>query len=284
MGLTTRRLLVVSAILCVLAVLVAAYLSRNNIAVRYHHWRMMFARKKAVELGHRDPHQYDFIQSFDYHRDALVDLGFYERREFPLRNISVPSLASRRLWEELCAVLTDDAWAEMPGYEPETEDMIVVWDRPENIRRSQEIIEAHDRPAAPNAGEAYIDDGENLERFAGKWADSDGNLLYVIARDPAGRMKIKTPSNDAWRVEIKNVRLREGKLAFDQYHYTEAKDEFKTPISSHGHHPFSGVRCQTTLELNPENPAKMTHSVKTVHAAEPVLGTLTRMKSQEVAE
>lgn len=63
---------------------------------------------------------------------------------------------------------------------------------------------------------------------------------------------------------------------FDQYSYTKARDDYRMPFDSSGEHPFSGVRCQTVLETDHNDPQRMTYSLKSIHTSEPIVETLHR--------
>lgn len=276
-----RTILTVGAVtigLCLVALLVAI---RADIAVAYHRHCMMSAWTKVSEHGFRSPKQSDFIEAFEYHRDVLVALGFFERREYPLQHISVPSLESRRLWEELEATFPDHGYAQMHGYEPETQDMLIVWDRPQNLAAWEAIIDAHDQPAAETT---EVEDLEAVLRFVGSWAAEDGDVCYIISSEPSRGVKIKMPPDDAWETRIKNVCLHDGCLMFDEYHYTSPRDDFKTIVNRSGEHPFGGVRCQVVLELDPDDPKRMTCTMKTIHTPEPITTTLRRTSASEVGD
>lgn len=137
-----RKVVAVAAIagvLCLVALLVAF---QADIRIAYHRERMVSASNKAAEVGASSPKQGNFIEAYDRHKAGLVKLGYFERREFPLQHVSVPSLQSRRLWEELLATFPDHIHIEMPWYR----DTVVVWDRPQNLAAWEAIIKAHDRP------------------------------------------------------------------------------------------------------------------------------------------
>ena len=136
-----RKVVAVAAIagvLCLVALLVAF---QADIGIAYHRQRMVSAWHKAIEVG-AGPKQGDFLEAYDRHKASLVTLGYLERREFPLQHVSVPSLQSRHLWEELRATFPDHIHIEMPWYG----HTVVVWDRPQNLAAWEAIINAHDRP------------------------------------------------------------------------------------------------------------------------------------------
>ncbi len=263
-----RRKLVFPVLLAVYVaglILFAAF--RTDIAITYHQRRMERAWRELNATRPGDPKQPRLIEAFEHHEAALVELGFFERKEFLLRHISVPSLQSRRLWEELAGAFPEYANVTMEGYGTHEPDVIIVCDRPENLTRWEEIIRAHDQPLAGPPGQATIEDGSALQPWIGRWADDDGNVLVSITLEPDGTATIKVPSADPWETIVKNVRFDGGRLRFDEYHYTEPRDEYKSVTNSSGEHPFSGVRCEVLLEIDPASADRMEYRVNT-----PVLG------------
>ncbi len=246
----------------------------EDITIAYHRHYMKSAWSKVMEYGPHDSKQSKALESYDHHKAALVNLGFLERVEFPLQYISVPSLESRRLWEELKAVFPHSR-SVMQGYEEETEDMIIVYDCPENIGGWEAIIRAYDQPDS----QGIVKDIGNLLPFAGTWGDENNIVYYIISLDPDGVVQISTPPNDTWKTELKNIRLDGDRLLFDQYQHTPASGELKTITNESGEHPFSGVRCQIVLELDSANSDRIIFSLKTIHAKEPLVETLRRLKT-----
>lgn len=242
----------------------------KEIAMTYHQNRMRASLAQARKVDFNNPKQGELLEAYEKHRDSLVELGYFERREFPLLHISVPSLKSRRLREELQAVFPDHTEVMMQGYEPGTRDLIVVWDRPQNLPNWERIISAHDQLAS---GRITGNVGD-LSKFIGTWIDDEGKPVYVISSGPDGCINIASPANDTWRIEIKNTRVENGKIMFDEYHYTADRNDLKSPIDKSGEHPFSGVRCRTILTLDPNDSSRMEYSIKTIHTSEPNVGIL----------
>ena len=57
----------------------------------------------------------------------------------------------------------------------------------------------------------------------------------------------------------------------------EPREELKSPIDRSGEHPFSGVRCQSVLALDADDPAQMMYSITSVHVPDPITDTLKRI-------
>ncbi len=256
-------------LLCLVAFVVIFH---KELAVAYHQNRMRASLAQARKVDPGNPKQRESIEAYEKHRDSLVALGYFERREFPLLHISVPSLKSRRLWEELRAAFPDHTDVMMQGYEPGTRDMIVVWDRPQNLPDWKKIISAHDQPAS---GRITGDVGD-LSKFIGTWVDDEGESVYVISSGPEGSINIAVPANDTWRIEIKNARVENGQIMFDAYHYMEASNDLKSPIDKSGEHPFSGVRCETILTVHSHDSSRMVYKMKTIHTPQPIVEILRR--------
>jgi len=143
-----RRKTFAVVILLLLGGLLVLWVNRVTIAVRYHLAAMDSSWRRIAEVGANDPKQSMYIDRYDAHRDALVRYGYFERREFVLTHISVPSTQSKRLWQELQAMFPDHPHVTMQGYEPATTDMVTVWDRPASMSRWKDVIQAHDKSSA----------------------------------------------------------------------------------------------------------------------------------------
>ena len=260
--------------------LAAFVMVHKDLAVAYHRNRMAASLAEVRRVGPNDPKQGKSLEAYEKHRDCLVALGYFERREFPLVHISVPSLKSRRLWEELQATFPNHNEVMMQGYELGTKDLILVWDRPQNLPAWERIISAHDQPVsgriAGNVGD--------LSKFMGTWINDEGKHVYVISSEPDGSVNIVAPATDTWRIEIKNAVVGNGQITFDEYHYMVASNDFKSPIDKSGEHPFSGVRCETILTVNSHDLSRMDYNMKTIHTPQPIVGILRRAVVDRTSE
>jgi hypothetical protein len=211
------------------------------------------------------------------HLAALVNDASIQRAEFPLRCISVPSLALRRLWEELQATFPDHTEVKVQQPDAGGKSAILVWDRPENLPRWEAIIKAHDQPPVGTGGEFTIEATSELRDFVGQWAGKDGIVVLTITPTPDGRLNVAMPSSAPWSLVIRNVRSEGGRLMFDAYWYLQAREETTSPFYPFGDHPFSGVRCQTVLVLDPADHRRMTYSITSIHVPGSIAETLTRV-------
>lgn len=98
----------------------------------------------SSETGRR---QSDYIESFDYHRDRLTTLGYFERRTFPVQHVQPRTPEWKALFRALDAVHTNiaDGWFLMRGYEATSPTQVVVWTRPQYISRYEKIVVERDR-------------------------------------------------------------------------------------------------------------------------------------------
>jgi len=124
----------------------------DGIAIRYHRSQMMTNYQKIESSQKRDAldsllrrTQSDFIKPYEEHRTALVRLGYFERREFLLNNLSVPSPGYSALFR---AVATNfpSLHFEGRGYNPGETAAIVVWARPQELEVIKEFILQQDVP------------------------------------------------------------------------------------------------------------------------------------------
>jgi hypothetical protein len=263
----TKKTVTLIAIVSLILLIVSSTFWKRTVLIKYHKLLMMYSWEKIFTVSAYDDSQDDYTVAYEKHRDALVRLGYFERREFPFIHITCPSLQSRRLWEELGKIFSDYPHVSMQGYEPETPDMIVVWDRPQGLSEWETIIAAHDAP--PSNIVDIKGKSQDLSAFIGSWGNEDGEICYVITKGDDGKLTVEVPLNDIWMTVIKNLRIEGKTIAFDEFMYTDPSENYKSMIDKSGEHPFSGVRCKTIFEVNPNDPNELIESGTTIHT--PVL-------------
>ncbi|MBN1816354.1 MAG: hypothetical protein JW828_03280 [Sedimentisphaerales bacterium] len=267
--------------LILVVITLAITVFRKPLAIYCHKQGLNRAQQKITEigpigkqetlLGIRD--QSYWIDQHDHHRDALVRLGYFEKRIWNLHYITVPSLQSRRLWEELSAVFPDHSTAIMQGYEEGTADTVIVWDRPENLFKWDQTISAHDSLSC-NTLEA---DDKVIQSILGQWGTQEEPFTYRIAQTNTG-IKIITPPNEMWQIELRNLCIHNGILCFDQFFYTDPKDNLKTFANSSGDHSYSGIRSRIEMQPDPLNPNALHLKITTIFSIEQY--TLFKMESE----
>ncbi len=115
--------------------------------------------------------------------------------------------------------------------------------------------------------------------FHGHWL-AEEELCYKITHYSGEIPIIDTPPNETWRIEIENIRIKDEELLFDQYHYMPVQEDLKTIFNPSGEHPFSGVKCETKLSVDPANPDKLKLSMKTKGIPEPTTGVLVKQVNE----
>ena len=101
---------------------------------------------------------------------------------------------------------------------------------------------------------AILPDVPEIVNYIGDWYDmEEDELCYRIYKHDNGTTLIEIPPNEMWWFTFDNIRMEEGVLAFDEYHYTENSDEYKSIVTPDGKHPFSGVRCEISFNIDTEN-------------------------------
>ena len=145
----------VGIVACAVFTLLVFY---NDVAIGYHRSMMMRSWAKIHEVG-PGGNQMPWADSYEHHRDALVQYGYLARREFPL---VVKPPETNRVWKKLKAEFPE-LTAESPGCLDvemhttqwgSTENKITVWDRPERIPAWEAAIRKYDVPEAPTSTEA----------------------------------------------------------------------------------------------------------------------------------
>jgi hypothetical protein len=278
----TKRLniyLVPAGLLIVIVAFIAFY--GKPLAISYHKYRInaLFNQEPTPDpdsglayFGEK------WINAFDKHRDKLIELGYLKTKDFPLKYVFVPSIQSRRLWEELMAAFPDNRFTAMKGYEPNIPDLITVIDKPSRLPEWERIISAHDSPVSNVLTIEFDKDTNELTPYIGQWAYEGEEVCYIIVKDNEGNLIIEVPSNKKWENVIKNLSLEGKAITFDQFNYIEPNEGYKTISNPSGENPFSGVRCETILKINPNNPNQLMESMSTIHTKTPIRGVLKRQQ------
>lgn len=81
----------------------------SDIAIAYHRRMMMRSWAKIAEVG-PGGNQMPWIESYESHRDALVECGYLVHREFPL---VVKPPETGRVWKKVMADFPDNIHASM---------------------------------------------------------------------------------------------------------------------------------------------------------------------------
>ncbi len=278
-----RKLLLIGMLAAAICLFAVAVLTYRPMAVVYHRNRMNASYEKIRQVGPEDPKQEYWIDAYEHHKGRLVDLRYFQRREYILQHMARDSIESRRLWEELNA-----KWKELSEKVPHRidvsmgedaasdSDRIVVFDCPENLPIWEEIVLAHDQPP----GSCAPIDKDSALPFLGTWCHDEGEESLAISISEPGRLEITSPDVEDWKTVTKNIRVVDGRLMFDQYWYVPPSDDYKSPINRSGHLGFSGVRMASVLERVPGDPDRLLQSVTTIHTTEPITGELHRMKEE----
>jgi hypothetical protein len=272
-----KRILAIVCAAMVLGIALAGVLFRRDLLAWYHRSAKEHALRMAYKVDSSSFRQGDYVESYERHLEALVQLGAVERREFRLTHISVPSLEARRLWEELMVTFPGHQDAQMQGYEDVSPDMITVWERAEETARWAEIVGAHDQPPAGPPGEASLD-APALRPWAGEWQDQEGNVLLSLVQEADGRLTLRLASTEPWEIIIKNVHVDGLRLTFDQYRTMEPREELKSASNRSGDHPFSGVRCCISIVAATAKPDALDYTVRTPVTGQTESHTLARGK------
>lgn len=239
----------------VLVLLVGLFVFYKPVAVAYCRFRIFMLVNQKPEYDPVSGWSYydgSWIKKLDKHRDKLTELGYLQKREFKLKTIKNPSLQFQRLWEELGQTFPDYPFVVGENFDSNEPAIIIVWDKPEDLPKWEKIILAHDAPAENIINISQITEVKYLLPFEGRWANEDGEVCYIISINDS-KFKIETPQNEVWRTVLKNIQVGENKVIFDSYFYTDPNENLKSIVNPLGYHPFSGVRSEVALEINPND-------------------------------
>ena len=124
--------------------------------------------------------------------------------------------------------------------------------------------------------EATLPDDVTAEAFLGDWYDEDGTIAYRVIGRPDGTAVIQVTQYEMWRVELKDIRFEDGSLLFAQYQYTPTSDDYKNITNPAGEHPFSGVRCDIVLTIDPGNGDQIHYTMTTPQLSQVFTGLFVR--------
>ncbi|MEZ6096006.1 MAG: hypothetical protein R3C03_17580 [Pirellulaceae bacterium] len=86
---------------------------------------------------------------------------------------------------------------------------------------------------------AVIPDDPMLDPLIGEWVQEGSERLVKFVRNPDKTVTVIHPYPfDLWDSVVDNVRIVDGKLHYDVYHYYNGPDSF--PLTDTGDHPYSG--------------------------------------------
>lgn len=120
---------------------VVAVISHRPLRITYHR----LAREKAFEGMRRSAGSGDFNRHTDRmsrHTDALIRLGYLERRTFDLNYLTVPSPRAEQLFDEYRRMYPASSYSVGIGSSPS------ILDRPVRMPVWEELFRKYDVPAA----------------------------------------------------------------------------------------------------------------------------------------
>jgi hypothetical protein len=126
---------------------------------------------------------------------------------------------------------------------------------------------------------ALLPQNPSAAAFIGDWGETEGGpVSYQIFRRGDGRAVIQSPANDTWWCEFRDVRFEGRSLLFALYNYTPRSSGYKTDTNPQGEHPFSGLRCDTRLEIDRADTNRIHVTMTTVVTTNGITGTLVRKR------
>ena len=112
-------------------VIVLALVFNKTLRISFHR----LARNAALEDMHRSASSHQdfekYTQNMKFHEDALIRLGYFERRKFDLKYIKVPSPQAERIFSEYRTIYPRASYAVGTGTTPSILDepaKMPVWE------------------------------------------------------------------------------------------------------------------------------------------------------------
>lgn len=127
--------------------------------IQYHTWGLDRASSRAFASA-SDPNKQAYLQAYDSHLAALVQLDYYEKKTFRFQQLKAGSQQSRDLLQSLRdynskLTLADRHTSSMSGYSPPYTHAITIWAKTEHLDALAVIIDSYDstEPEAENSQE-----------------------------------------------------------------------------------------------------------------------------------
>jgi hypothetical protein len=83
-----KRKTIVSLVLAVVLLAVPGYFGWRFLSIHYHRYRMVTQYQHAHNVGPSNPSYSRSLQSYEQHRQALMELGYFVKQQFYLKNIT----------------------------------------------------------------------------------------------------------------------------------------------------------------------------------------------------
>ena len=127
------------------------------VRIAVHKNRMIGCRHTIVSLGSEDDRFLAFVPKYNRHRDALVSLGFLEKRSFPLANMSLDSsveqynaFRARMLQRFPEQAFSDYSFVQYKGHNPKAPQVVTVFTTPDLMQAWADAVQEYDRSLKEN--------------------------------------------------------------------------------------------------------------------------------------
>ena len=133
------------AVIVLVLVSAVVYFGGNFLTVQFHQYRMKAAYRAAHKLGPAEPKRERLMASYERHRSALMELGYYTKTQFYFQRLCANSgeyrEMQRRLPEQFPYAI---AKIEAHGYIFGEPPFIVVWLHPADQKLVEQFVAAQD--------------------------------------------------------------------------------------------------------------------------------------------
>lgn len=89
----------------------------------------------------------------------------------------------------------------------------------------------------------FVPDNANIERYIGRWADKNRNVVIEIGRDQNGYIKLHSMSSENWNYLYNDVFWLDDELHYKSYSYSN-----KSSLFNHAHHKSTIQNLLTPVE------------------------------------
>jgi hypothetical protein len=143
---TSRRNVFIRIGVALLLLAVAGYFSWNYLSLKYHRYQMTANYTRSVKFGPSHPRHSDFIHSYEQHRKALLDRGYFVKQQFYLKNLTTRSPKFQQLTRDLQQEFPIQiSKLEAHGYIYGEPTFLILWIDPTSAKAIEDLIQQHDK-------------------------------------------------------------------------------------------------------------------------------------------
>lgn len=184
------------------------------------------------------------------HRNALVDLGYLERKTLTLDNLKVDSPLFPQFVYDLQNRFADSAGVKLDVNDVTGVVSVDVFEHRFRFDDWRAMIDAYDKPFNPR----WIPERpvtNELIPLTGRWHHEDGTPAYELVAGENGGLEVTAFARPGWTTRVKNVRVHDlgrnetPNISFDQFFFQD--DPTDADKAETRRDPLHGLWCAVSL-------------------------------------